>query len=302
MMEDELGVVSLSGGNQPIGPSGIVRRRFPDFLGIGAQKAATTWLFAHLRRHPTMWLPPIKELQYFNDLYIPAHRRWTGRHRRIHGSRALSEHLNRVAKESWNYRFIARVADITDGDICDDWYGSIFTLADAEQVCGEITPAYALLPSAGIEHILRLAPTIKILYSLRDPIERNWSHIRMIARAEGKTDLRRIAAYPDMERHANYPVLLARWRGLVPTDQLLVVFADDITARPEYVMENVCKFLDVDFSPKYFANLQTPVHVGDAAEIPTDLYHFLRDRLRPIYDEMLNLHPEVGRLWMARHY
>ena len=38
----------------------------PDFLGIGAQKAGTTWLALNLGVHPQVWLPPIKELHYFD--------------------------------------------------------------------------------------------------------------------------------------------------------------------------------------------------------------------------------------------
>src|SRR3984957_2732032 len=43
--------------------------RFPDFLCIGAQKAGTTWLHKMLGQHPGAWLPPIKEIHYFDRLY-----------------------------------------------------------------------------------------------------------------------------------------------------------------------------------------------------------------------------------------
>jgi hypothetical protein len=35
---------------------------------IGAQRAGTTWLYYHLYKHPEVWLPPIKELHYFDAL------------------------------------------------------------------------------------------------------------------------------------------------------------------------------------------------------------------------------------------
>ena len=38
----------------------------PDFLCIGAQKSGTSWLDANLRFHPELWLPPAKELHYFD--------------------------------------------------------------------------------------------------------------------------------------------------------------------------------------------------------------------------------------------
>mgnify|MGYP003645700298 FL=1 len=39
---------------------------YPDFVCIGAQKAATTWLYNVLRRVPGVFLPAIKELHYFS--------------------------------------------------------------------------------------------------------------------------------------------------------------------------------------------------------------------------------------------
>jgi hypothetical protein len=39
---------------------------YPDFLCIGAQKAGTSWLYQNLQEHPGIWLPPIKEIHYFD--------------------------------------------------------------------------------------------------------------------------------------------------------------------------------------------------------------------------------------------
>ena len=40
---------------------------FPDFLCIGAQRSGTTWLYQNLRRHPEIWMPPAKEIHYFDE-------------------------------------------------------------------------------------------------------------------------------------------------------------------------------------------------------------------------------------------
>ena len=42
------------------------RRRGPDFLCIGAQKAGTHWLYDQLQHHDDFWMPPIKELHFFD--------------------------------------------------------------------------------------------------------------------------------------------------------------------------------------------------------------------------------------------
>jgi len=47
-------------------PAKLYSMMFPSFLGIGAQKCATTWLSHNLSRHPEIWMPPRKELHYFD--------------------------------------------------------------------------------------------------------------------------------------------------------------------------------------------------------------------------------------------
>jgi hypothetical protein len=288
-----------------IGHPGAATHRYPDFLCIGVQKAGTTWIYENLRRHPKIWMPPVKELQYFNELYIPSHAKWTGGHRRGHGSRMLKNYLTRVPQEKWNYQYIARCADIVDGVPSDEWYGNIFMLAGSDQVCGEITPEYSLLPAIGIRHILRLAPDVKIVVSLRDPIDRIWSHLRMLTRNASDTsatNLIRIAGYPDVSERANYPRILHEWSGLVAANRLLVLFLDDIISRPREVMINICGHLAVAFDDTHFPNLQNKVHVGEEMEIPAEVYEFLRERMRPVYEQLVVDFPEICGPWFDRHY
>jgi len=42
--------------------------KLPTFLGIGAPRAGTTWLHANLKKHPEIWLTPVKEIHYFDSL------------------------------------------------------------------------------------------------------------------------------------------------------------------------------------------------------------------------------------------
>ena len=38
----------------------------PDFICVGAQKAGTRWLYDQLAFHPEFWMPPVKELHFFD--------------------------------------------------------------------------------------------------------------------------------------------------------------------------------------------------------------------------------------------
>ncbi len=279
--------------------------RYPDFLCIGAQKAGTTWLDRNLRRHPGLWLPPMKELQYFSHIHLPATRKWTTRQRQERGGQLLRRYIEKTDSEDWDFSYIARVADIAGGPVSDDWYGRIFSLAGQERICGEVTPDYATLPDEGIRHVLALSPRVRIILSLRDPIERSWSHIRMVAQSKGVTDvstLAQFAANIDQYKRADYPTIIAGWREFVPEDRFLTIFMDDIAAEPRRVLAEVCGFLGVRYRDKLFAKATNAVHVGKAQEIPPAVLDILKHSFRPIYEKLAVLYPGIGERWGARYY
>jgi Sulfotransferase family len=279
--------------------------RYPDFLCVGAQKAGTSWLDRNLRRHPALWLPPMKELQYFNHIHMPSNRKWTTRQRRERGTQMLRNYTEKRSPEEWDLRRIARLADISAGPVSDDWYGRIFSLAEPKQLCGEVTPDYCTLPDEGIRHVLRLSPEVRIMLSLRDPIERSWSHIRMIAEARGMSEaaeMETMAANIDQVRRADYPAMIANWRRFIPQDRLHILFMDDIASDPTSVLKSVCGFLGVKFREKKFAKSTNAIHVGKPREIPPRVLALLKTRLRPIYDRLGEIYPEIAARWAARHY
>ena len=59
----------------------------PAFLGIGMQKAGTSWLHHQLSGHPDLWLPAHKELHFFDGLLNPE---WDKR-RRNAGTAAIQK-------------------------------------------------------------------------------------------------------------------------------------------------------------------------------------------------------------------
>ncbi len=279
--------------------------RYPDFLGIGAQKAGTTWLHRNLTRHPDLWLPPVKEVHFFNEVHIPAHKRWTAAHRRDKGVVVLEKFRARNPVAERDMGHIARMEDFIEGPVSDEWYGRLFGVAGAGQVCGEFTPDYSKLPEHGIGHVLKLSPDVKLILSLRDPIERCWSQIRMEGKRHGGLDLpamERLCANKNILDQSGYPAVLARWKKFVPEDRILVVFMDDIAAEPLSVLRQVCGFLAVEFPAKRFPNASLPVHAGETAEIPPSVHAILKERLRPVYDALAELYPGIAGNWAARHY
>lgn len=260
----------------------------PQFLIIGAQKAGTTWLFKNLESHPEIWLPPEKELHFFDlppgmPLYwllfapLKAARAWTW-DRMIRDWRKVRS-CEGSAWWYWKYYFLPR---------CWYWYDSLF-YPDAGQICGEATPRYATLKERQIQKIMERLPHLKIIYILRDPIERMWSDVAMfhskrfgekgLSNANGDSVVR-FVNNPVNLAHSKYSENLARWEKHVPATQIFVGYYDEIAKNPNSLIKQVFDFLNVDssFHPPDDL-LKRRINKNDYPRIPDQISEMLSKHL-----------------------
>lgn len=237
----------------------------PDFLCIGAQKAGTSWLYINLGQHPSIWLPPVKEVHYFNGL--------TNLTRMTN---SLNDYLKTelLQKRTINPAYLDYLRKFVLDEPKDDrWYRSLFAAANG-RLSGDCTPAYSTLDEAAVERVQRLLPDARIIFIMRNPIDRAWSHLRL-AVTLGQLDIRgcdfddlvRFLEAPASELRTRYVRTLGIWEQVYPPDQLKYLFFDDIGADPEAMLKAVCVFLDIDFSPAHFARTLRAV-VNKSAKLP----------------------------------
>src|ERR1700722_4010025 len=121
--------------------------RYPDFICLGAQKAATTWLSNQLGKHRDIWVPPVKELHYFDNINLP--RRKNGdvkptpmeqnrQNSALKGIQAVSSTQKKSGIPKLGRTYCLSLIGMRT--LTDEWYGSIFEMARARPVCGELTP------------------------------------------------------------------------------------------------------------------------------------------------------------------
>jgi len=245
-------------------------RKLPDFLCIGAQRSGTSWLYENLRAHPHAWLPPIKEIQYFNSLDKPLRRKLNVYFRHLRGRILDDFHEKRpLANLSWDIRYFL-------GRRSDDWYKGLFRPA-ANQVAGEISPDYAALELDEIEHIHKLNPKLKIIYLMRDPIERSWSGATKDLARQRR---RHLEAVPDDEllkklsgpgtmARSNHILVLEKWSSIFGSGQIFIGFFDDVEKKPEELVGNIYRFLGLSNSADYIpANLDKKVNAAGEYKSP----------------------------------
>ncbi len=123
-------------------------------LGVGAQKAGTTWLFDYLSKRGDIFMPR-KEMHYFNIKHKSDRKRHPSPDFAADGSPATAGKYR-----SYREYYRTRVPEE-----CNHF--------------GEITPAYAILNKAKYRHIRTLFANIRIIFIMRDPVDRFLSQVRM---------------------------------------------------------------------------------------------------------------------------
>ena len=118
------------------------RQNTADIIGIGAQRAMTSWLHRVLSAHPGSWSFP--DCSPLTSTDKEAHY-WTRNHHRG-----------------------------------PDWYRVLMTPPERrERLSLDITPDYALLDPAQIAECHALSPGARVIFILRDPLARAISALRM---------------------------------------------------------------------------------------------------------------------------
>ena len=139
----------------------------PDFIGIGAQKAATTWVFKWLKAHPEIGFAP-------------------------QDKRPAETVVDGKVVSTWPKELQFLVGK--NHDLGWDWYLDLFDKTGrSEKALGEIYPRYLTASAGDIDALRQHCPDVRLLLNLRDPVDRDWSAIRMIANLgenRNKGDLR----------------------------------------------------------------------------------------------------------------
>lgn len=242
----------------------------PDFLVIGAQKAGTTWLDKMFKSHPDIWTPVVKELQFFNSFYMADAFKWTSKHRSSHASKAISFALNNSPTIDWAK--IKQAVHIGESANIDyQWYEQVFNFAPKDSIKGEMTPEYSLLNHDHVNSLKQKYPNLKIIFVMRDPIQRALSGIRMRLLQNGfdenskQSDIddfvKSCASDWDVIERGNYQKIIDKWTCHFGEENFLPLLSDNLKIDGREQLKKLSKFLGIE-SEGFIADANEKVHVG----------------------------------------
>jgi hypothetical protein len=212
-----------------------------DFLGIGAQKSGTTWLYEMMRLHPQIDFPAGKEVHFWDRPYA------------------------KTDKAQYFDQFRA-----------------------SHRCSGEITPAYAMLDAGTIAEIGNVLPLLRLIFIIRNPIDRAWSSALMaLQRAEMTLDEASDQWFIDHFYSAgsiargDYETTIRNWRSCFGEERLLILRYEALSDHPRGLLEAVAEHLRV--SPKPFRSLPEETitqHIFSGIGAP------IRESLRPVLEKL----------------
>jgi hypothetical protein len=222
----------------------------PTFIGIGAPKAGTTWLYRCLQEHPQVFVAPVKETNFFV-------------YHTIEG---------RLGEYEMHF------ADAAGADAIGEVSTTYFSSDCAPERIQHCLPEIRLFVS--------LRNPIDQIYShywhLRRQNFHRWGHRHVPRNFEEALE-----HFPDqLLKDSLYGQHLHRWLQHFDQDRLLVIFFDDVKEKPHQVLKSLYGFIGVEpgFSPSSFHETGATVRQGVS---PRGL---VADRLYPVIYDRLNRH------------
>ncbi|HEX4188470.1 MAG TPA: sulfotransferase [Solirubrobacteraceae bacterium] len=215
-----------------------VSDRYPDFFIVGHAKSGTTALYEMLRRHPQIYMPGVKEPQFFARNWAPS------------GERSGRAHFEQTGRRAQTV----------------EEYLALFAAARPDQRVGEASTFY-LWSVPAPARIAAVQPGARIIAVLREPASFLRSlHLQMVQNnAESEKDLRQALELEGPRRQGRKIPSTAHWpQALIYSDrvryveqlrryheafgrqQVLVLIYDDFKSDNEGTVRRVLRFLDVD--------------------------------------------------------
>lgn len=227
-----------------------------DFLGIGAQKCGTTWIFSQLEKHPQIRFPAGKEVHF-----------WDQHHQR--------------GTSWWIGLFGTEYAGVKQGEITP-----AYALLDAST----IAEIYHLAPHLRLFYTIRnpiaRAWSSALMAMTRAEMTPDDASDRWFIDHFNSAGSR---------QRGDYLSCMETWLSVYPREAFKLLFFDDIVSAPRTVMVGLAEHLGIEKRPFLelgLPDLTTPVFEGAAVDLRPALLDYLRTLYAP---SIQRLSKSVGR-------
>lgn len=189
----------------------------PDFILGGAPKCATTAIFDYLAQHPQIFASDPKEPHFY-----------------------ASAPLDRK---------------VMQGDYSKAKYLDLFAGKAADQVSGEASTHYLHRAQSVAPFLAQHNPNARLIFCLRDPADRAWSHFLYRYSTAGpytlggvgqKKDFLKFMIDPEMFSIGEYVRHLETFESHFDSEQILVIFFEELLGDTDGCLGRICRHIGAD--------------------------------------------------------
>jgi len=274
------------------------------FLSVGAMKAATTWLYTVLSDHPEIYFTPEKEIHYFAsefgvapDVLSDANRisRVPNYLRQI-DSLSITEARKRLI---W-------VSNYLKDPNSTNWYENLFINKGNQKYCADFSNLHCHIDSKNWHHVLNSAYNVKVLYTMRSPVKRLWSHAKFHAQFIGQADLidswnpktlEEFVRKPHMWINSEYGRIIKKLKKSIPEESLKISFMEDIQKSPINWFRDLESFLEISEYSYNDNKINRRVNTSLKKDMPDWFPELFSKDIRRINKEIENLGYKVPDSW-----
>jgi hypothetical protein len=259
------------------------------FLSVGAMKSGTTWLYDKLRQHPEIHFSRAKEIHFLAHYY--GHTDILSSVKRQHRAQVALERLSNIAiNQSNRESAIAWYKVYTSEPVDFGWFASVTEslrfkteyVADFSNLnCHLSTQDWHDVKS---NHVDKL----RVLYILRDPIMRIWSHYKFHLQFAKHP----LANQPDQDfslfkriidkkwfwRNSCYSKSIQVLQHALDSGEIMIIYFEDMIDRPDSTIRDIEVFLGLE-EFNYRGNLSKPKNSSKSTKLPEEWMTYIRGKL-----------------------
>ena len=233
-------------------------------LGLGAQKAGTSWVYQYLRKHPDCEMGVIKEKAVFPAYFTS----YDTKRRTVLKIEALRRELDsyqqrleqgEAVRSQFMLGLMENLAAEHDLRYYLTYFERLLEKSPTAKLVGEITPAYSSLKADDLAQVKALLQgagyNVRVMFLMRDPIERCYSAIRMDQRrsAEDKEPHKSFAEKAVMEWcriRTSYELIIPEIESVFTPEELYISFYETLFSDGK--VREMCDFLGISHAPANF--------------------------------------------------
>jgi hypothetical protein len=145
-------------------------------------------------------------------------------------------------------------ANYLDGPVDDAWYRNLFMLRGQQTYAADFSNLYALLPADAWARINGRIGRLRVLYTMRDPVQRLWSHTKFHLKVSGQSDaldtwkakdVAQFIRQPFIWENAEYGQAIRHMRNGLPHEALKFAWHEEIHQDECSFLAEIESFLEI---------------------------------------------------------